>query len=152
MFQLKLAIVGGDAKRADVEIKKLPATIGRAREATITLPHTLVSRKHCEIFMQENQLFVKDLKSLNGTYVNNEKISKPTAIPSGQLLTLGNVTFRALYGESSDTDLNPQQEIVERPTNERKDDETLDTHSLGLHPSQKCQKHQKLEREASGCQ
>ena len=45
MIQVKLEIVGGDAKRADVKIKKLPATIGRAREATITLPHSLVSRK-----------------------------------------------------------------------------------------------------------
>ena len=120
----KLVIVGGDAKSTSVSLKRLPATIGRAREATITLPHTLVSRQHCEIFEKDNQLFVKDLKSLNGTYVNNQKISDSTPLLDGQLLTLGNVTFRAVY------DAIEQLEIplaaAEQSTGELRDDETID--------------------------
>ncbi len=120
----KLVIVGGDAKSTSVSLKRLPATIGRAREATITLPHTLVSRQHCEIFEKDDQLFVKDLKSLNGTYVNNQKISDSTPLLDGQLLTLGNVTFRAVY------DAIEQLEIplaaAEQSTGELRDDETID--------------------------
>ena len=120
----KLVIVGGDAKSTSVSLKRLPATIGRAREATITLPHTLVSRQHCEIFEKDDQLFVKDLKSLNGTYVNNQKISDSTPLLDGQLLTLGNVTFRAVY------DAIEQLEIplaaAEHSTGELRDDETID--------------------------
>lgn len=130
MFQLKLEIIGGDAKRTDVPIKKLPATIGRAREATITLPHSLVSRKHCEIFEQENQLFVKDLKSLNGTYVNNQKITEPTAILCGQLLTLGNVTFRAIYSVNSDGEMIRPSIDAEQITDGLDDDETLNSRRL----------------------
>ncbi|MEM9412365.1 MAG: FHA domain-containing protein [Planctomycetota bacterium] len=101
MIQAKLIVVGGDAKRAEVTLKNLPTTIGRAKDASITLPHSLVSRKHCEIFESNNSLFVKDLNSLNGTYLNNEKISEPKPLLSGQLLTLGNVTFRAVYEQES---------------------------------------------------
>ena len=97
MIEAKLIVVGGDAKRSEVNLKSLPATIGRAKEASITLPHALVSRQHCEIYEENNCLCVKDLNSLNGTYLNNQKITGSTQLLPGQLLTLGNVTFRADY-------------------------------------------------------
>ena len=97
MIEAKLIVVGGDAKRSEVNLKSLPATIGRAKEASITLPHALVSRQHCEIYEENDRLCVKDLNSLNGTYLNNQKINGSATLLPGQLLTLGNVTFRADY-------------------------------------------------------
>jgi hypothetical protein len=99
-MKAKLIVVGGDAKAAEVKLK-LPTVIGRGREANLTLPHPLVSRKHCEIFEDRGRLCVRDLGSLNGTYVNNERISEATSLPSGDLLTVGAVTFRAVYAEPS---------------------------------------------------
>lgn len=104
MIKAKLVVVGG-ARETDVELRQLPTTIGRAREATITLPHNLVSRRHCEIFEQNGQLYVKDLNSLNGTYLNNEKIAGTQPLLPNQLLTLGNVTFRALYESEVDAEM-----------------------------------------------
>jgi predicted component of type VI protein secretion system len=60
------------------------------------LPHPLVSRQHCELFETNGRLMVRDLGSLNGTFVNNERISE-AALPPGELLTVGAVTFRAVY-------------------------------------------------------
>jgi predicted component of type VI protein secretion system len=97
-MKAKLIVVGGDAKAAEVKLK-LPTVIGRGREANLTLPHPLVSRKHCEIFEDKGKLCVRDLGSLNGTYVNNERITDATSLPSGDLLTVGAVTFRAVYGD-----------------------------------------------------
>jgi hypothetical protein len=57
----------------------------------------LVSRKHCEVFEKEGQLFVRDLGSLNGTYVDNHKIESEHVLAPDHLLTLGTVTFRAVY-------------------------------------------------------
>lgn len=96
MVNAKLVTVGG-AKLSEVQLKQLPATIGRARNSTITLPHNLVSRKHCEIFEEGGLLFVRDLNSLNGTYLNNEKICGTHSLLPNQLLTLGNVTFRVVF-------------------------------------------------------
>lgn len=96
MLNAKLLVVGGDAKSGEV-LLRLPTTIGRGREATLTLPHPLVSRVHCEIVEREGRLVVKDLSSLNGTFVNNKRIEGEQALDPEQLLTLGNVTFRAVY-------------------------------------------------------
>ncbi len=91
----KLVVVGGDAKAAEIKLR-LPTIIGRGREASLTLPHPLVSRQHCEIFEADGQLMVRDLGSLNGTYINNQRITE-AVLPPGELLTIGTVTFRAVY-------------------------------------------------------
>jgi predicted component of type VI protein secretion system len=91
----KLVVVGGEVKSAEIKLR-LPSTIGRGRGATIMLPHPLVSRQHCELFETNGRLMVRDLGSLNGTFVNNERISE-APLPPGELLTVGAVTFRAVY-------------------------------------------------------
>ena len=96
MIEVKLEVVGG-AKQTEVPLKKLPTIIGRGREVGLTLPHALVSRQHCELHEIDGHLYVKDLESLNGTYVNNQRISGQQILLPNQLLTLGNVTFRARY-------------------------------------------------------
>ena len=96
MLTAKLVVVGGDAKTTEVNLR-FPCVIGRGREVTLTLPHPLVSRRHCEIFEHEGRLYVKDLGSLNGTFINNTKIVGEQVLNPNQLLTLGNVTFRAIY-------------------------------------------------------
>lgn len=100
MLSAKLTVVGGDAKAAEISLK-LPTTIGRGRDVTLTLPHPLVSRKHCEIFEREGALYVRDLKSLNGTYVDSQRIEGTSELLPDQLLTIGTVTFRAQYSVAS---------------------------------------------------
>lgn len=96
MLKAKLVVVGGDAKSKEVNLK-LPCVIGRGKEATLTLPHPLVSRQHTELFEKDGKLHVKDLGSLNGTFLNNKRLESEAVLEPNQLLTLGNVTFRAVY-------------------------------------------------------
>jgi hypothetical protein len=97
-MQAKLVVVGGDVGSAEIPLK-LPVTIGRSRDVTLTLPHPLVSRRHCEIFESDGRLRVRDLGSRNGTYVANIRVEEEEWLSSGELLTIGNVTFRAVYDE-----------------------------------------------------
>ena len=96
MLEAKLVIVGGDAKAGEVSLE-LPTSIGRGKEADLTIPHALVSRTHSELFERDGKLWVKDLGSLNGTFVDNQRIESEQLIEPNQLLTLGNITFRAVY-------------------------------------------------------
>ncbi len=100
MLEAKLVVVGGDAKKTEVSLD-LPVVIGRGKEAGLTVPHPLVSRKHTEIYERGGRLFVRDLGSLNGTYLNNTRIECDQPLDPNQLLTLGNITFRAVYELSS---------------------------------------------------
>ena len=101
MLNAKLVVVGGEVKTTEIKLR-LPCVIGRGKGSTVTLPHPLVSRQHCELFESSGRLWVRDLGSLNGTYVNNEKVSE-TELPPNELLTVGAVTFRAVYELTDDT-------------------------------------------------
>jgi len=130
MFKAKLVVVGGDAKAKQVTLN-LPTVIGRGKDVTLTLPHALVSRKHTEIFEKDGWLFVKDLGSLNGTYVNNRRIKEAQKLPPNHLLTLGNVTFRAVY----EAPVEAVSGEAEQPTNnQRNEDETINFEELESSP------------------
>src|SRR5437764_8795624 len=91
----KLVVVGGDVKTPEIKLK-LPSTIGRGRGLSIVLQHPLISRQHCELYEAGGRLMVRDLGSLNGTFVNNQRVTDSPLEP-GELLTVGTVTFRAVY-------------------------------------------------------
>jgi pSer/pThr/pTyr-binding forkhead associated (FHA) protein len=97
----KLVVVGSQITPKEIKLR-LPVIIGRGRQATLVLPHPLVSRRHCEIVEHEGFLLVRDLGSLNGTFVDQNRIQQEI-LPPGGLLTLGTITFRAVYeaGRSS---------------------------------------------------
>jgi pSer/pThr/pTyr-binding forkhead associated (FHA) protein len=73
-------------------------TLGRSEDCTIVVPHGLlhtdVSRHHCELRIDPPRVAVRDLQSLNGTFVNKSKIGqrfqeeKNPAMKSGQLVLL----------------------------------------------------------------
>lgn len=99
-LNVTLVVVGGDVKTPEVKLR-LPSTVGRGRDCSIMLRHPLVSRQHCEIFEAGGALLVRDLGSLNGTFVNNQRIEGDAPLQPGQLLTIGTVTFRAMYDLNS---------------------------------------------------
>lgn len=98
----KLIVVGGTTSTTEVKLR-LPAIIGRGRSVQVTIPHSLVSRQHCEISEADGRLLVRDLGSMNGTYIGDERITEAILEP-GALLTVGTVTFRAIYEVNSDDD------------------------------------------------
>ena len=97
----KLVVVSGDAQASEYPLN-LPAIIGRSRTADIKLGHALVSRKHAEFFESDGELAVRDLGSLNGTFVGDSRISDATLVPPGGMVTIGAVTFQAVYGDMSE--------------------------------------------------
>jgi pSer/pThr/pTyr-binding forkhead associated (FHA) protein len=108
-LDVKLVVVGGDVKTTEIKLK-LPSTIGRGRGTSIVLPHPLISRQHCELYEASGRLMVRDLGSLNGTFVNNQRVTESPIAP-GELLTVGTVTFRAVYeaAEPAESGSGPQR-------------------------------------------
>lgn len=99
LMEIKLAIVAGEARQSDVTLQ-LPALIGRSRHADVTLAHPMVSRRHCELNIDDDRyVVVEDLGSVNGTYVGHDRIESATRLEPGELLTIGVITFRADYGD-----------------------------------------------------
>ncbi|MBI84358.1 MAG: hypothetical protein CMJ81_14260 [Planctomycetaceae bacterium] len=99
-MEVELKVVGGEARPPKINLK-LPAILGRGGEADIPLADSLVSRQHCKLFASRGRLMVRDLASLNGTFVGRARVTEAEIAP-GELLTLGTVTFRAIYDEAVD--------------------------------------------------
>jgi eukaryotic-like serine/threonine-protein kinase len=62
--------------------------VGRDRTCSIVLSHPAVSRKHARITASGTQLVLEDLKSANGTYVNNARIERAQLKP-GDVVRFG---------------------------------------------------------------
>src|SRR5689334_4805107 len=61
-------------------------TVGRREPADIVLPDSEVSRAHCRLVVRDEELWVRDLGSTNGTFVNGERVVEPTRVPVGAIL------------------------------------------------------------------
>ena len=70
------------------------AKIGRTAPADIVLSHKSVSREHCIIGLANDELFVTDLNSTNGTYIDGERIRRATVLPVGSVIQVGQVSLR----------------------------------------------------------
>ncbi len=97
-MDVKLIVVEGDTSADEVSVT-LPAVIGRGRDAGVTLRHPLISRRHCELSESNGRMHVKDLNSLNGTFVDHNNIDE-AIVPAGSLLTVGGYTFRVDYQDA----------------------------------------------------
>ena len=75
------------------ELKAEKTTVGRVPDNTFEIPEASVSSHHAEIHLRGNEVFIKDLNSTNGTFVNGEKVSEVVLKP-GQILRLGMVEMR----------------------------------------------------------
>ena len=82
----------------------LPVIIGRGKDATFTIKHPLLSRKHCEVFEDSGSVQVRDLASLNGTFVNGSRVESTSAVDSGSQLKLGAVVMEVQYNGASSED------------------------------------------------
>ncbi|HEU5161691.1 MAG TPA: FHA domain-containing serine/threonine-protein kinase [Thermoanaerobaculia bacterium] len=63
-------------------------TIGRDRSCAIVLGHPAVSRKHAIIIVSDSSFVLEDLKSANGTYVNNTRVERAQVKP-GDIIRFG---------------------------------------------------------------
>lgn len=70
--------------------------IGRKKEVSqLVIDYDMsISSKHCEIRMYNNRFYIRDLQSLNGTFVNGKRIMLETEIVSGCFITLGRLEMR----------------------------------------------------------
>ncbi|MFO0937580.1 MAG: sigma 54-interacting transcriptional regulator [Gemmataceae bacterium] len=75
-------------------------TLGRAPSNTIILRDDMCSREHAEVVFEAGEWHVADLKSTNGTFLNNERLGKRESLQPGDEIRIGASKF--VYYESLD--------------------------------------------------
>ena len=70
-------------------LEKPVVSAGRHPESTIFLDDVTVSRRHAEIVRTPEGYVVRDVGSLNGTYLNRERIEDEVTLSNGDELQIG---------------------------------------------------------------
>jgi serine/threonine-protein kinase len=67
--------------------------IGRASECDLVLKSASVSKRHCQLVAEDNQIWVEDLESANGTLVNGQMIER-CRLKTGDILEIAGHAFK----------------------------------------------------------
>jgi pSer/pThr/pTyr-binding forkhead associated (FHA) protein len=68
-------------------------TLGRAAGCQVTIDDTYASQLHARVFQRDGVVYVEDLGSTNGTYLNRTKVSGPMVLQRGDKLQIGNTVL-----------------------------------------------------------
>ena len=90
-----------------------PIIVGRSSDLDMVLVEDMVSRKHARITMQQDQIWIEDLGSTNGSFVNGEKI-KRARLKEGDRVLIGTSILKVIAGEgAARTDTNDAKQNLE---------------------------------------
>lgn len=78
-----------DCDGSPVLVQAHDVVVGRVAKCTVRVTHPLVSREHCRFEPREDGLFVVDLGSVNGTWVNGERVAGRVQVRKGDKVGLG---------------------------------------------------------------
>ena len=75
-----------------IEVARPDVVVGRHSQADVRLALLDISRRHCRIHFTEGQWRISDLSSLNGIFINGQRMQEAT-LYNGDQLQLGHFTF-----------------------------------------------------------
>src|SRR5205814_4588699 len=96
--------------------------IGRGTEADLPLGERAASRRHATLTVAGGQVQITDLGSMNGTYVNGERLEGERPLLAGDTVTIGEAMM-ILYLPPGAA---PRRQFTDAPTLRRKLQEELD--------------------------
>ncbi|MEM1070302.1 MAG: FHA domain-containing protein [Planctomycetota bacterium] len=94
-MQIKLKVLSGSHEGKEISIASEKFLIGRSESCQLRPKSESVSRKHCIIVLKDNRVLVQDLKSRNGTFVNEKRlpVDKAKVLRAGDQLKVGKLLF-----------------------------------------------------------
>ena len=89
----------------EIDVGTQPVTIGRAPDNDLHVDNLAVSSHHARIFNDSGRLVVEDMNSLNGTFVNSQRVTRATLKP-GDVVSVGKHTIE-VRGEAEPVATSP---------------------------------------------
>jgi pSer/pThr/pTyr-binding forkhead associated (FHA) protein len=90
---IRLSITRDDQVSQTLQFDQAELTIGRDPACECPLDDDVVSARHARLSYHHNQWWLEDLASTNGTFFNQEKLTLPTVLVSGDAFRCGKTQF-----------------------------------------------------------
>lgn len=116
VFQLTMR--SGPTPGKTFPLEQEEVLVGRDQVNEIVISDSEVSRRHARFMMKEGRIYVEDLGSTNGTFLNGERISSPEQMRLGDAITLGEkivLVFERASQELESTVVTPQPMQADQP-------------------------------------
>jgi len=91
--KVKLIVLEGKHKDREIPLPETIFMIGRDRQCHLRPHCASVSKLHCAIAAWAGQVRVRDLKSRNGTFLNEQRIEGEVVVHDGDQLRIGTLVF-----------------------------------------------------------
>ena len=95
----KLIILTGSKQNSEVEISDSTFQLGRSDDNDLLIEDQLASRHHAQITREENDFYIADLDTPNGTYINQKRI-RNQKLHSGDVIQVGSQLYRFIMSHS----------------------------------------------------
>ena len=82
----KLILKFGDRELSECAVGTQPVTIGRMPDNNLVIDNPAVSGRHARVYQEGNHYVLEDLKSTNGTFVNDKPIARHTLLEGDTVL------------------------------------------------------------------
>jgi len=94
-MNVQLVVASGSRAGQAIPIAGERFVIGRADDCNLKPRSELISRYHCEIFIDHGEVFVRDMGSKNGVFLNDNQITQTNQLKHGDKLVIGPLEFFA---------------------------------------------------------
>ncbi|MFH7809573.1 FHA domain-containing protein [Acinetobacter sp. BSP-153] len=91
----KIQAISGELTGQEINIDR-DMLVGRHQTADILLQQSEISRKHAAFLLKEQALWLQDLGSSNGTFVNDVQIAVETLLKQGDIVQFASLKFSVL--------------------------------------------------------
>lgn len=112
----KIQAITGELTGQEISIDR-DMLVGRHQSADIVLQAGEISRKHAAFLLKDQALWLQDLNSSNGTFVNDVRIEHETLLKEGDIIQFAGLKFSVLAPAKDIAPALTETEIV--PTSEQ---------------------------------
>jgi len=110
-MEVSLVMFKADSTRREFPIKREAFVIGRKNTCDLRIPLSSVSRQHCELKLEGDQIKLKDLGSSNGTFHNSIRV-QDAVLAAGDEVVVGPVVFTVVVDGKPEV-IEPVRSLVE---------------------------------------
>ncbi|MGL5244371.1 MAG: FHA domain-containing protein [Sarcina sp.] len=95
-LEILSADVASELKVGSVIPVSTTITLGRREDNSIVLNDKFVSSYHAKIYVRNNEFYLEDLASTNGTFVNEQKVTGRIRLKVNDTIRLGSNVFKVI--------------------------------------------------------
>ena len=88
-----LVLTSGKQEGKVLEIKLPQFLIGRDPQCNLRPASPLISKRHCALIVRDGKAFIRDFGSMNGTYLNDQRVEGEKELKNDDQLKVGPIHF-----------------------------------------------------------